>query len=402
MKPDMNLNERVRLIKPSATMAVTEQAAALRAKGIELIDFGAGEPDYDTPAHIKEAAVRALAAGQTKYTPVGGTAVLKQAILAKLRRDNGLTYEASEVLASCGGKHSLYLAFQALFGPGDEIIVPAPYWVSYPDMLALAGARARIVQTKETEGFKMTAAELDAAVTPATRAVLINSPSNPAGVAYDEREIMELAGVIAKRNLLVISDNVYEMMVYGGFRAGAVLSVRPDLRDRTLLVNSVSKTYAMTGWRIGYTAGPREVIKAMSTLQGQMTSNPSAVAQAAAAEALGGSQDSVPPMMREFERRRDFIVPALNQISGVRCRMPQGAFYVFPNLAAYLNLRGSELKNGDDLAAYLLQEARVAVVGGTDFGYPEHIRISYANSMENLRLGLERMAQALATLKAKS
>ncbi|MBI1816585.1 MAG: pyridoxal phosphate-dependent aminotransferase [Deltaproteobacteria bacterium] len=398
----MNLNERVRLIKPSATMAVTEQAAALRAKGIELIDFGAGEPDYDTPGNIKEAAVRALTAGQTKYTPVGGTAVLKQAIIRKLQRDNGLTYEASEVIASCGGKHSLYLAFQALFGAGDEVIVPAPYWVSYPDMLALAGARARIVQTKESEDFKMTAAALDAAVTPATRAVLINSPSNPAGVAYDEREMTELAAVIAKRNLLVISDNVYEMMVYGGFRAGAVLSVQPDLRDRTLIVNSVSKTYAMTGWRIGYTAGPREVIKAMSTLQGQMTSNPSAVAQAAAAEALGGSQDSVPPMMREFERRRDFIVPALNQIPGVRCRMPQGAFYVFPNLAAHLNLRGSELKNGDDLAAYLLQEARVAVVGGTDFGYPEHIRISYANSMENLRLGVERIAQALAALKAKS
>ncbi|HVN85814.1 MAG TPA: pyridoxal phosphate-dependent aminotransferase [Candidatus Binatia bacterium] len=394
----MNLSERVRLIKPSATMAVTEQAAALRAQGIELIDFGAGEPDFDTPENIKQAAVRALAAGETKYTPVGGTAVLKKAIITKLQRDNGLTYVPAEVLASCGGKHGLYVAFQVLFGPGDEVIVPAPYWVSYPDMLALAGAKARIVLTREAEGFKLTPAELDRAVTPATRAVIINSPSNPAGVAYDARELAALLEVITARDLTIISDDVYEMMVYGGFRCGRVLAIRPDLRERTILINSVSKTYAMTGWRIGYTAGPASVIKAMSTMQGQMTSNPSTAAQAAAAEALGGSQVSVAPMMAEFGRRRDFIVAALNEIPGVRCPMPQGAFYVFPNIAAFLGLKGSELKNGDDLAAYLLKEARVAVVGGTDFGYPEHIRISYANSMENLKRGVQQVAAALAKL----
>ena len=397
----MNLSERVRAIKPSATMAVTEQAAALRAQGITLIDFGAGEPDFDTPEHIKQAAVRALSAGQTKYTPVGGTAALKQAIVTKLKRDNGLEYEPSEVLASCGGKHGLYVAFQVLFGPGDEVIVPAPYWVSYPDMLALAGARARIVKTHEADGFKLTAAQLEEALTPATRAVIVNSPSNPAGVAYDENELRALLEVIARRDLIVLSDDVYEMMVYGGFRCGRVLHLRPDLRDRTLLINSVSKTYAMTGWRIGYTAGPKTVIKAMSTLQGQMTSNPSTAAQAAAAEALGGSQDSVAPMMSEFGRRRDFIVPALNEIPGVRCPMPQGAFYVFPNIAAYLHLKGSEFKNGDELAAYLLQEARVAVVGGTDFGYPEHVRISYANSLENLRRGVAQIAEALGKLKRR-
>jgi aspartate aminotransferase len=394
----MNLNERVRLIKPSATMAVTEKAAALRAQGVELIDFGAGEPDFDTPAHIKQAAVRALEAGATKYTPVGGTAALKQAIIAKLARDNHLAFTPPEVMVSCGGKHSLYVAFQVLFGPGDEVVVPAPYWVSYPDMLALAGAHARIVPTREADGFKLTPAALADAITPASRAIIINSPSNPAGVAYDDAELAALAEVIAQRNLLVVSDDVYEMMVYGGFRAGHILHVRPELRERTLLINSVSKTYAMTGWRIGYTAGPKDVIKAMATLQGQMTSNPSAVAQAAAAEALGGRQDQVAPMMAEFERRRDFIVPALNAIPGVRCPKPQGAFYVFPNIAAYLNLPGSSLGNGDALAAYLLDEARVAVVGGTDFGYPDHIRISYANSMENLRAGVERIAAALAQL----
>lgn len=398
----MNLSERVRAIKPSATMAVTEQAAALRAKGIELIDFGAGEPDFDTPAHIKEAAVRALAAGQTKYTPVGGTATLKQAIITKLQRDNGLTYDAGEVIASCGGKHSLFVAFQVLFGSGDEVVVPAPFWVSYPDMLALAGARANIVMTREADGFKMTPAALEQAITPATRAVIINSPSNPAGVAYDEAELKALLEVIAKRDLIVLTDDVYEMMVYGGFRCGQVLRICPDLRERTLVINSVSKTYAMTGWRVGYTAGPRAVIKAMSTMQGQMTSNPSTAAQAAAAEALGGSQDSVAPMMKEFGRRRDFIVPALNEIPGVRCPMPQGAFYVFPNVAAYLNLRGSGFKNGDELAAYLLQEARVAVVGGTDFGYPEHVRISYANSLENLKRGVAQISTALSGLKAKN
>ena len=394
----MTLSDRVRAIKPSATMAVTEKAAALRAKGVELIDFGAGEPDFDTPAHIKEAAIRALAAGQTKYTPVGGTAALKQAIVTKLQRDNGLTYEPSEVMASCGGKHALYLAFQVLFGPGSEVIVPAPYWVSYPDMLALAGAQARIVRTREETGFKLTAEELERAITPASRAIILNSPSNPAGVAYDESELRDLVAVIAQRNLLVISDDVYEMMVYGGFRCGHVLHVRPEMRDRTLVVNSVSKTYAMTGWRVGYTAGPREVIKAMSTLQGQMTSNPTSIAQAAAAEALGGCQDSVPPMMKEFGHRRDFVVAGLNAIPGVRCPMPQGAFYVFPNVGAFLNRGPSGPKTGDDLAAYLIEEARVAVVGGTDFGYPDHIRISYANSMENLRVGLERIAAALSKL----
>lgn len=398
----MKLSTRLGLIKPSATMLVTEQAAALRARGVDLIDLGAGEPDFDTPQPIKDAAAAAMGAGQTRYTPVGGSDALKGAIVAKLQRDNRLTYERSEVLASCGGKHALYTAFQALFDPGDEVIVPAPYWVSYPDMLVLAGATPRIVRTLEEEHFQLTAAALDAAVTPRTAAVILNSPSNPTGVAYSNDELAPLLDVVARHHLSIISDDVYEMMVYGGFQLGQVLRVRPDLRERTLLVNSVSKTYAMTGWRIGYTAGPARVIRAMATLQGQMTSNPSSVAQAAAVEALNGPQDSVAHMMREFERRRAFLLQRLRALPGVQCVAPQGAFYVFPNVSAYLGRRGGGApRTGDELAAYLLETAHVAVVGGSDFGSPEHIRISYANSMTNLERGLDRIDAALQRLGEK-
>jgi len=396
----MKLSARLDLIKPSATMTVNEKATALRAQGVNLIDFGAGEPDFDTPQHIKDAAAAAMQAGQTKYTPVGGTDALRTAIVTKLKRDNGLTYEKKDVLASCGGKHSLFVAFQALFGPGDEVIVPAPYWVSYPDMLVLAGATPRIVRAAEETGFKLTPAQLDAAIGPKTRAIIINSPSNPTGAAYNEEELGAILEVIAQRNLIVVTDDVYEMMVYGGLKAKHVLTLRPDLQDRTLTINSVSKTYAMTGWRIGYTAGPTNVIKAMSTLQGQMTSNPSSIAQAGAVAALGGPQDSVAPMMQEFARRGRFVVDRLRAIPGLRCTEPQGAFYAFPNISAYLHrtVGGMKLQSGDDLAAYLIENAHVAVVGGTDFGAPEHLRISYATSMKNLEEGLDRIDGALRKL----
>src|SRR5574341_100168 len=333
----MQLSSRLRLIKPSATMVVTEKATALRAQGVDVIDFGAGEPDFDTPESIKNAAAEAMREGQTKYTPVRGTDALKTAIVTKLRRDNGLEYEKREVLASCGGKHALFVAFQSLFGPDDEVIVPAPYWVSYPDMLVLAGAQPCIVRTRAENDFKLTVEELEPAITPRTKAIIINSPSNPTGAAYSEEELRPLVEVIARRNITIISDDVYEMMVYGHFRLGRVLRIRPDLRERTLVINSVSKTYAMTGWRIGYTAGPAHVIKAMSTLQGQMTSNPSSIAQAAAAQALGGPQETVALMIREFERRGMFVLDRLATIPGIRCPKPQGAFYVFPNVSAYLH-----------------------------------------------------------------
>lgn len=393
----MQLSERVKWIKPSATLAVTEKAAALRSQGIGVIDLGAGEPDFDTPENIKEAARRAMAAGQTKYTPVGGTDELKSAIVAKLARDNGLEFSKSEVIASCGGKHALYVLFQALFNEGDEVAVPAPYWVSYPDMLLLAGARARIMFPKSGGDFKLTPDVLQATLTPRTRAVILNSPSNPAGVAYSPQELQALLEVLSEHDCWIISDDVYEKMVYGDFRLGQVLQVRPDLRPRTILCNSVSKTYAMTGWRVGYTAGPAAVIKAMTTLQGQMTSNPSSVAQAAAAEALAGNQDFVPRMMAEFGKRRDFVVERLRAIPGIHCPEPQGAFYVFPNVAPYLR-KPNGPKTGDELAAYLIEKTHVAVVGGTDFGCPDHIRISYANSLAHLQEGLDRIAAALAEL----
>ncbi len=396
----MRLSERMKLVKPSATMAVTERLAAMRAEGIEVIDFGAGEPDFDTPEHIKQAAIRALRAGATKYTPVGGTAALKQAIVTKLRRDNGLDYSAAEVMASCGGKHALYLAFQALFGAGDEVLVPGPYWVSYPDMLALAGAVPRIVRTREQEGFKLTPGLLRASISEQTRGVVWNSPSNPTGAAYTEEELRELAAVLASSQVAIVVDDVYEMMVYDGARPRHLLQIEPRLRERTAVVNSVSKTYAMTGWRVGYTAGPRALIAAMSTLQGQMTSNPSAVAQAAAAEALAGPQDCVAPMVSEFRKRRDFIVERLNRIPGIRCLKPRGAFYVFPNVGAYLGREWERgrIASGDDLALYLLEKAKVAVVGGTDFGYPEHIRISYAASLPTLARGADAIEEALGRL----
>ncbi len=397
----MRLSTRLKLIKPSATMAVNEKASQLRNNGVDVIDFGAGEPDFDTPQHIKDAAAEAMRAGQTKYTPVGGTDALKTAIMAKFKRDNGLDFAKNEVFASCGGKHSLFVLFLALFGDGDEVIIPAPFWVSYPDMLILAGARAKIVHTKEENDFKLKPQELEAAFTAQTRAIVLNSPSNPAGVAYDDRELAALLEVIVPRtDCYIICDEVYEKMVYdSGFKLGQVLQLRPELRDRTIICNSVSKTYAMTGWRVGYTAAPAPIIKAMTTLQGQMTSNPSSVAQAGAAQALAGPQDSVPLMMEQFGKRRDFVVERLRQIPGVRCPKPQGAFYVFPNIAAYLG-RQNGPRNGDELAAYLIDTAHVAVVGGTDFGYPEHIRISYATSMENLRKGLDRIEAALGKLPA--
>ncbi len=393
----MELSQRLRFVKPSATLAVTEAANALRRQGVAVIDLGAGEPDFDTPEHIKEAARQALARGETKYTPVGGTDELKDAIVTKLKRDNGVEYAKNEVMANCGGKHSLFVAFQALFNDGDEVLVPAPFWVSYPDMLRLAGAEARIVFPRPENDFKLTASDLAGAWSARTRAVILNSPSNPAGVAYNEEELAALLEVVAERPCWIISDDVYEKMVYGDFRLGQVLRLRPELRERTILCNSVSKTYAMTGWRVGYTAGPAPVIKAMTTIQGQMTSNPSSIAQAAAAAALAGPQDSVGQMMAAFAERRDFVMQRLRRIPGIRCPMPQGAFYVFPNVSAYLRRPGGP-QTGDELAKYLIERAHVALVGGTDFGYPDHIRISYANSLDNLSEALDRIEQALKAL----
>jgi aspartate aminotransferase len=398
----VRLSSRLAKVKPSATLAVTTAMAELRRQGKDVIDFGTGEPDFDTPEHIKAAAMKALATGKTKYTPVSGTLELKQAIITKLTRDNGLAYAPEEIIASCGGKHSLLNAFLALFQEGDDVIVPAPYWVSYVDMLALADARVVIVPTTERDEFRITPAALETAIGPRTRAVIINSPSNPTGSAYDASELRAIGDVCLRRGLTVISDDVYERLTYDGFVQHHLLSLCPELRSQTLVVSSCSKTYAMTGWRLGYAAGPRHVIAAMGTLQGQSTSNPSSIAQAAAVEALTGPQACVDEMLVEFGRRRAFVLERLRAIPGVTVVAPRGAFYVLPSIGAFLGRRigGREIATASDLASYLLAECGLAVVAGEDFGAPQNIRISYATSMALLEKGLDRLERGLRTVAA--
>jgi aspartate aminotransferase len=397
----VRLATRLGLVKPSATLAVTTEVARLRASGIEVIDFGAGEPDFDTPDRIKAAATRALSRGATKYTPVAGTAEVRRAIVAKLKRVNQLEYAPEETIATCGGKHALFGAFQALFGPGDEVVLPAPFWVSYQDMLVLSGAKPSIVHATAATGFKLTPRQLEAAIGPETRGFILNSPSNPTGAAYDRNELEQIGRILARApEVFVISDDVYEVLYFDGERPPHLLQLFPELRPRTLVVNSVSKTYAMTGWRLGYAAGPAELIRAMATLQGQMTSNPTAVAQAAAAEALAGPQDEIAPMVDEFRWRRDYVLRRMAELPGVSCVKPAGAFYAFPDVSGLFprTWRGAPLGNASRVCDFLLAEARVALVAGDDFAAPNHIRLSYATSRDNLRQGFDMMARAIATL----
>jgi aspartate aminotransferase len=398
----MQLAKRLQLIKPSPTLMVTVQVAALRRQGIEVIDFGAGEPDFDTPDHIKEAAITALKQGKTKYTPVGGTAELKEAIITKLQRDNGLTYSIQEVTSNCGGKHTLFNAFHALFGEGDEVLIPAPYWVSYSDMVILAGGQPKLLMTDEKTGFKITAAQLQAAITPQSKALLINSPSNPTGGAYTESELRMIADVVERSNLFVISDDVYEKFLYDSPRCPHILGLKPHLRDRVLITNSVSKTYAMTGWRLGYAAGPKELISAIETLQSQSTSNPTSIAQAAAVTALTGTQEPVGMMAKEFAKRRKYVVDRLRAIPGITCTLPEGAFYVFPRVSAYFGAKWQDktISSAMDLSLYLLQVGNAALVAGEGFGSSDHVRISYATSMKNLEQGLNQIETALKQLKS--
>ncbi|OPY84862.1 MAG: Aspartate aminotransferase [Smithella sp. PtaU1.Bin162] len=396
----MKLAARVAKIKPSETLAITAKANALRAEGRDVIGFGAGEPDFDTPINIKGAAIRAIETGFTKYTPVGGTDELKEAVIAKLKRDNALEYKRSQVVVSCGAKHTLYNLAQALFEEGDEVIIPAPYWVSYPDIVVLAGGRPVIVNTSEADGFKMKPAELKAAITGRTRAVVINSPSNPTGAAYSPAELKELAAVLLDTAILVISDDIYEKIIYADFPFANIATAEPRIKDKTIVVNGVSKAYAMTGWRIGYAAGPEQVIAAVNKIQSQNTSNPTSISQKAAVEALNGDQAVVGKMVSEFRKRRDVIVQMLNDIPDIKCLSPEGAFYVFPNVSGIYgrSFKGKKITNSAELIDYLLDEVNVAIVPGAAFGSDDHIRLSYATSMKNIEEGLKRVKAAVAKL----
>jgi aspartate aminotransferase len=398
------LADRLKTLAPSSTLAVQAKAKELRARGVDVISFGAGEPDFDTPERIKAAAVEAMRKGQTKYTEVGGIPELRAAVCAKLKRDNGLAYEPADVLVSVGAKHTLFNIVMALLNPGDEVLVPSPFWVSYPEQARLLGAVPVAVPTTEASGFDLDAARLAAAVTPRTKLVVLNSPNNPTGAVFSPAALEAVARLAVERGLWVVSDECYEALTFEG-RHRSIASFGPEIKARTLVVNTCSKAYAMTGWRIGYAAGPRAVIRAMTDAQSQVTSNPSSIAQWAAVEALTGPQDEVAKMAGEFDRRRRLIIEGLNALPGVRCGMPRGAFYAFANVSGLFGRvwrrpEGDlELSGSIDVTAFLLEAARVAVVPGKDFGSDDHVRLSYATSDALIREGLARMTAALATLQ---
>jgi len=392
----MELAGRLQRIKPSSTLAVTAKVLELKAAGKKVIGFAAGEPDFDTWPHVCDAARAAIARGDFHYTAVGGTPELKDAIVTKLARDNGLEYDASSVIASCGGKHSLYNVMQAVINPGDEVVIIGPYWVSYVDLTVMADGVPKIVMAREANGFKLGPEELEAAIGPKTKLVIINSPSNPTGATYSEAELAALGKVLLRHDVWVLTDDVYEFVRYDGERPRHLAALEPSLRERTLVVNSVSKTYAMTGWRIGYTAAPAAVIKAMATIQGQSTSNPSSIAQAAAAAALAGDQSRLGPMVEEFRKRRDYVCERINAIDGLSVSVPEGAFYVFVNASGVFEKTGCS--NADDLALMILERALVGLVGGTDFGSSDHFRISYATSLDQIEQGMDNIEQWLCGL----
>ncbi len=393
----IQLSRRVQAIKPSPTLAVTNRAAQLKAEGKDIIGLGAGEPDFDTPQHIKDAAIAAIRAGDTKYTAVDGTPALKKAIIAKFQRDNGLDYQPNQILVSCGGKQSFFNLALALLDAGDEVIIPAPYWVSYPDMVLIADGVPVIVQTDDSTRFKMSAAQLEAAITPKTRFVVINSPSNPTGMYYSDAELLALGEVLRKHpHVMVVTDDMYEHVRWDKsqpFRN--LVNICPDLYDRTFVLNGVSKAYSMTGWRIGYAAGPASVINAMKNVQSQSTSNPTSISQAAAVAALNGPQDFVDMMVGEFRKRHDYVVGALNAMPGVTCLPVDGTFYAFPNFQAVIDGSAGKLPDDIALAEFLLRDAGVALVPGSAFGSPGYMRLSFATSMENLQKAMERIERAL-------
>ncbi|MDA9740796.1 pyridoxal phosphate-dependent aminotransferase [Pelagibacteraceae bacterium] len=384
------VSNNLKRIKPSPTIAVTSKAREMRAAGKDVIGLGAGEPDFDTPDNIKDAAIEAIKRGETKYTAVDGTPKLKKAIQGKFTRENNLSYELDQISVGTGGKQVLYNVFMATLNPGDEVIIPAPYWVSYPDMVLLAGGKPKIVKCSEKNEFKITPGELKKAIGKKTKWLIINSPSNPTGSCYTRNEIEELSKILIKnKNVYILSDDIYEHITYDDFKFFTIAQIKA-LKDRTLTMNGVSKSYSMTGWRIGYGAGPKDIIKAVAKIQSQSTTNPSSISQAAAVEALNGTQDFIKTRSDSFKERRDYVVDTLNSINGLSCLKPSGAFYVFPNCKKLLGKK-TKLKTDKEFVEKLLEKAEVAVVQGSAFGLDGYFRISYATSMENLKKALDRI-----------
>ena len=388
------ISDNLKKIKPSPTIAVTQKARELRAAGKDVIGLGAGEPDFDTPNNIKEAAINAIKQGETKYTAVDGTPNLKKAIVDKFKRENNLNYTTDQITVGAGGKHVIYNLMMATLNKGDEVIIPAPYWVSYPDIVMLAGANPIVVECSEEQGFKLTAKDLESVITNNTKWVILNSPSNPTGACYTEQEIRNLAQVLRRNpHVSVLSDDIYEHIIYDNFKFFTIAQI-PELKNKVVTMNGVSKSYAMTGWRIGYAAGEKEIIKAISKVQSQSTSNPSSISQAAAVEALNGTQDFISIRSKSFQERRDFVVSSLNDIDGINCLKPDGAFYVFPSCKGLIGKKdksGKKLETDTDFVQSLLENNNVAVVQGSAFGLDGYFRVSYATSMEKLKVAMERI-----------
>lgn len=398
----MPLSRRVRSISPSSTLAITAMAKRMQAEGIDVISFAGGEPEFDTPEHVKAAGIRAVRDGFTKYTAPAGIEELRDAVVAKLKRDNGLEYTQDEVVTCSGSKQALYNLAMVFFDKRDEVIIPAPYWVSYPEQVRLADATPVFAPTREEEGFRLKRGDLERVLTRRTKAVILNSPCNPTGAVIELDELKAIAELAVEKDFYLVSDEAYEALTYDGVKHVSIASLGEEVKARTFVVGSTSKTYAMTGWRLGYAAGPKEIIKAMIDLQSHSTSAPASPSQKAAVAALLGPRETVESMRREFEKRRRYLLERLHGIPGVRCVPPEGAFYAFPNVSAFYGkkvARGRKISSSTDLTAYLIQEARVTVVPGADFGSDKHVRISYCLGMEQIREGLERMAKALEQLK---
>jgi len=396
------VSNNLKRIKPSPTLAVNQKARELKAAGKDVISLGAGEPDFDTPDNIKQAAIKAINDGDTKYTAVDGTPALKEAIVKKFKRENNLDYQPDQITVGAGGKHVIYNAMVATLNEGDEVVIPAPYWVSYPDIVLLAGGTPIILECNEKQGFKINPLELEKIITKKTKWIILNSPSNPTGACYSEDDIREIAKVLIKYpHVYILSDDIYEHIAYEGFKFFTIAQVA-ELKERVFTMNGVSKAYSMTGWRIGYAAGPKEIIKAIAKIQSQSTTNPSSISQAAAVEALNGIQDFIKERATSFQERRDFVVKALNDIDGIECLNPEGAFYVFPsckNLIGKKDFNGNELKTDTDFVQSLLENNGVAVVQGSAFGLEGFFRISYATSMKNLKKALEKISTFCKSLK---